>query len=202
MAPRSRLTFIALFIAGTFIIALFSASPARAATPANHCVAQLSPVQAGQTTSDIQSYTCYATLSESIFAATRGRVNLPDNASKEVISQMVQTYELSNAVQPQAPNIIAIFNADINFGGASLTWQTTGPSCTTGATYGMSSMPKGWNDVVSSVLGGYYGCRWYHLWIDSNYSSGGYCYTGSTSNVGFIMNDLTSSVYVRTYDDC
>ena len=80
--------------------------------------------------------------------------------------------------------------------------STSGPSCSQGATYGWAVMPSGWTDVVSSVQGGYYGCTWYRLWADIYYSGASQCYAGNTSYVGNVMNDQTSSWYVRTYNDC
>lgn len=202
MAPRVRSTFATLSTVAAFVFALLLVSPVQASSAGSHCVARLSPIAAGQTSSKVLSFRCYATMAASLSAATNGRINLSGTASKQLVSQAVQKYEQANAVTPQTLNILAIFYVDANYGGNSLVWQTGGPSCSTGVTYGMTSMPGGWNDVISSVLGGYYGCSWYRLWQDNNYGGASQCYTGNTSYVGSAMNDQTSSVYVRTYNNC
>ncbi len=207
MALRNRLIFVILFALSFFVVTPFLASPVHAATRTTsqatkgtsekHCVAQLSPLLVGQTSSSVKSFKCYATLSDSITAATGGHIKLSASASDLDVDQA-----LHSQVRPNNTNVIAIFYADANYGGNSLTWYTTGASCSTGVTYGMTSMPSGWNDVISSVDGGYYGCTWYRLWANNNYGGASQCYANATSNVGSVMNDQTSSVYVRTYDPC
>ncbi len=203
MAPRSRLIFVTLLSVGILVVGLFLASPIQATahamatqSAAKHCVIQLNPIRAGQTSSSIVSYTCYATFSASIAAATGGRVHLATNTSPQALSQAIR------ALSPSSINVIVIFFVDGNYGGNTYTATTSGSSCSTGATYGDTSMPSGWNDVVSSLEGGFYGCTWDRLWANINYGGASQCFTGNVSYVGNVMNDQTSSWYVRTTNVC
>lgn len=211
MVLRSKSIFVALLTTVILVASFFFISPAHAATPAmarvlkndTHCVEQINPMRPGQTASDIQSFKCYTTLSASLAAATGGRIHFPRNASGQDVSRALQgSHQTSATISPNDSNVVIIFFVDANFGGSSLTVSTTGPSCSTGATYGQTSMPSGWNDVVSSLQGGFFGCTWERLWVDINFSGASQCYNGSTSNVGSTMNDRTSSWYVRTFNVC
>ena len=205
--------FVSLFAVGSFIVTLFLSSPAYAATrasspavksAASHCVEQLSPVRAGQTASDVQSFKCYATLSASIAAATGGRIHLPANASSQSVSQALQGLSRANAISPNILNVVSVLFKDANFGGDSLTVQTTGAPCSSTIWYGLQSLNdgKGWDNVISSFRS-YYGCAWTRLFANSNYTGASQCYQGpSVSNVGPVMNDQTTSITFRDHDTC
>lgn len=211
MALRNRWLLVTLLTLGSLIATSFAASPIQAAkhtsslTPTkagNHCVVQLDPLLPGQVSSNIRSFKCFTTLSASIAAATSGRVNLPASASGQDVAHALQRQAQANTIQPNTTNVIAIFFVDANFSGSSLTFQTSGPPCSSTVTYGLSSMPSGWNDVISSVEGGFDGCTWYRLWVDTNFGGASQCYSNDTSFVGSVMNDQTSSVYFRIANPC
>ena len=212
MTLRSRSILATLSAVAVLVATLLLALPAQATTHSNsqviknagnHCAVQISPIRSGHTSSDIQSFKCYTTLSASLAAATNGRINLPSNASSRDVSLALQRSNQTNTTaSPNSSNVILIFFKDANYQGDSYTVYTYGPSCSLSVTYGSASMPPGWNDVVSSVQGGFYGCTWYRLWEDTNYSGASQCYTGFTPYVGNAMNDQTSSWYVRTYYPC
>lgn len=108
-----------------------------------YCVARAEP--AGSTARP--AMTCYATFPASIRAATGGRVRLPASAKPGSVTPD-QLNTTSSAADPNTTFVLSIDYKDINFGGATLTW-TQSSGC---GAFQASSMPGGWNDVVSSVV--------------------------------------------------
>jgi hypothetical protein len=101
------------------------------------------------------------------------------------------------ATPAQASTVIGVSYEHANYGGATLTHYvgTTGFVCT-GTTSDVdassSSMPSGWNDVVSSFRV-YSGC-WGKYYENSGFGGASVGYQGDTSYVGSAMNDRTSSI--------
>jgi hypothetical protein len=108
-----------------------------------YCVARAEP--AGSTARP--AMTCYATFSDSIRAATGGRVRLPASARPGSLSPD-QLNAAAASVSPETVFVLSIDYKDANFSGPTLTW-TQSSGC---GAFRASSMPSGWNDVVSSVV--------------------------------------------------
>lgn len=117
------------------------AATAGTATAAHHhyCVAQVPALGSRQ----VPVATCYSTFAQSVSAATHGRVKLP--ASTQAGS--VTPDQINATATPGSSVIIGIDYKNINFGGDSLT-LTESAAC---GKYALSSMPSGWNDVLSSL---------------------------------------------------
>lgn len=129
---------------------LYGGAAAASAAPAQHksssqsryCVAKAEP--AGSPARP--AATCYSTFAASIKAATGGRVRLPASANPGSV-----TPDELNAGAGAVPATVFVLSIDYvnsNFGGNSLTW-TQSSGC---GAFQASSMPSGWNDVVSSVI--------------------------------------------------
>ena len=119
-----------------------AASEHRAASHAKQfCVAIAEP--AGSTATP--HATCYATFAGSIFAATSGRVRLPASAKPGSVTP--DQINASGAV-PATTYVLSLDYANANFVPPVLTWEQTS-KC---GSFQASSMPSGWNDVISSVI--------------------------------------------------
>jgi Peptidase inhibitor family I36 len=120
-----------------------SAAPAslHTATDAKYCVARAEPTGGSTAT---PTANCYPTFAASIFAATSGRVRLPASAKPGSVS--ARQLDAGRAA-PNTTYVLSIDWANTNFTGASLTWEQSS-RC---GSFQASSMPSGWNDVVSSV---------------------------------------------------
>jgi hypothetical protein len=148
-------------------------------------------MQSGQTASAVRGYSCYATFSQAIAAATGGRVHLSSTTRPQDVTQQM----LNASLAPATTNVFAIEYVDANWQGASLTYTTTAGGCSSTTTYGVTSMPSGWNDVISSERD-YDNCNDGVHWENSNYTGASVnCY--SCSYLGAAMNDQTSSIYWR-----
>jgi hypothetical protein len=146
-----------------------------------HCVALAIP--AGS--SARPAVTCYATFAQSIRAATRGRVSLPATAAPGSISPDAIN---AGSLTPTTTYVLAIDYVNTNFSGGSLTWYQSA-RC---GKFQASSMPSGWNDVVSSVAL-FNGCA-NTLFANTNFGGSTYHIgrNGSASGLGS-FNDKTSS---------
>jgi hypothetical protein len=116
------------------------ASHHKAASQSQYCVAMAEP--AGSTAQPVA--TCYSTFAASIFAATSGRVRLPASAKPGSVTADRLN---SGAAVPNTTFVLSIDWANANFVPPSLTWEQS----TKCGSFQASSMPSGWNDVVSSV---------------------------------------------------
>lgn len=118
-----------------------AATTTHAATAASrpYCTAEANSI--GST--KVPVATCYSTFAQAIYAATKGRVRLP--ASARTVTQRQLDAGPTTA---SSSYVISIDYSETNFGGSSLIWSK---SYICGYFY-TSSMPAGWNDVVSSVI--------------------------------------------------
>jgi FlaG/FlaF family flagellin (archaellin) len=123
----------------------FRGSQPRAASGGQDCVASALP--AGDTSPP--PMTCYSTFAAAIAAATGGRVHLPASATPRTVS----IGQINAGASPDTTYVLSIDYKNANFQSPSLTW-TQSQQC---GSYQASSMPTGWNDVVSSVAT-YSGC--------------------------------------------
>jgi hypothetical protein len=153
------------------------------------CIAQ---APAGRTA--VPAATCYATFAQSISAATRGRVSLPASTAAGSV-----TPDQINA-GPDVANttfVISIDYQNSNFGGNTLTWFESS-KC---GSFQISSMPSGWNDVVSSVRT-FSGCA-NTLYQNNNFGTPTFNIgkNGSAASLGG-FNDKTSSQRWCTASPC
>ncbi len=171
-----------------------SAAPAplhRAASQAaQYCVAQAEP--AGSTVTP--TATCYATFAGSIRAATGGSIRLPASATpRSVTAADLREW----AAVPATVYVLSIDWVNTNFTGGSLTW-TQSSKC---GRFQASSMPSGWNDVVSSVAT-YSGCA-NTLYQNTNFGGSKYSISRNSSAASLgSFNDLTSSEKWCTSKPC
>jgi len=157
----------------------------------SYCVAKAMPAGSAAT----PAVACFATFAASIRAATDGRVRLPGRARPGSV-----TPDQINAAAGPAPATVYILSIDYqnsDYGGNSLTW-TQSSKC---GTFQASSMPSGWNDIVSSVQASS-GCATTLFW-NINFGSPTYpiAKNGSKATLG-VFNDETSSQSWCTASPC
>jgi hypothetical protein len=125
--------------------AQFRGTQPPAAADGQDCVATALPAgDAGAPT-----MTCYDTFAAAIAAATGGRVHLPASATPRTVS----IGRINAGASPGNTYVLSVDYKNASFQAPSLTW-TQSQQC---GSYQASSMPTGWNDVVSSVAT-YSGC--------------------------------------------
>jgi hypothetical protein len=194
MKRRMLLPFslIALLTVGSTAAASTAPSLQDNATGKKYCVARAEP--AWSTATPVA--TCYASFAASIFAATGGRVRL----AASVKPGSVTPDELNATGDDPPPPTTFVLSIDwmnVNFTGPSLTWEQTS-RC---GSFQVSSMPSGWNDVVSSVET-FSGCA---NTLYENVNFGGSTFSigrnSSAANLGS-FNDKTSSQKWCTAKPC
>ncbi len=79
-------------------------------------------------------------------------------------------------------------------GGSLVLYGTSGSGCGSGSTYGFSSMPSGWSNVISSAK--VFASCWSVHYDYTGYSGDRRTCTGSCSSLG-TMNNRTSSILFR-----
>jgi len=136
------ISLIAFLIIGGTTAARAAPSYPDKATGQKYCVARAEP--AGSTATPVA--TCYSSFAASILAATSGRVRLPASAKPGSVTPD-QLNATGDDPPPPTTFVLSIDWQNVNFTGPSLTWEQTS-KC---GSFQVSSMPSGWNDVVSSV---------------------------------------------------
>lgn len=184
---------IVLLAAFTFIPAQSYGQSPRMTAENRHCVAALEPGGAGVKLSKVTSFSCYPTLSDAILAATDGAVWLPPEKDLGAQLDQLDAQQLKKARKPsdaKATFVVAIDYVNASFQGATLTW-TAPTACNSTHSYQASSMPSGWNDVVSSTRG-FANCNTNVLYENSNFGGALQICSPNCSGLG-AMNDKTSS---------
>jgi hypothetical protein len=156
-----------------------------------HCVvASLAQPQDGATAGEANAAPaqCFETFPAAIAAATRGRVQLPPSATPETVDDRTLN---GNAVTPSATFVIGIEFVDANFQGATLT-ITSSVTCS-GFVHTISSMPSGWNDVISSAKA-FSNCNNSFHFENINFGGAQVNCGTACGFVGSAMNDRTSSI--------
>jgi hypothetical protein len=135
-------------VAALLLLGMPASALATAGAPSagQDCTAQALP--AGSAAAPV--VTCYATFAQSIRAATSGRVNLPARTAARSVSL---TELNAGPATPAATYVLSIDWTGTGYSGNSLTWYQSS-KC---GNFQASSMPSGWNDVVSSAAT-YSGC--------------------------------------------
>lgn len=183
-----RRTFRPLPFLGILTLLIAVAGIVTAAAPAGangNCVVQIAPVQPGQQSSQISQPQCFATFAQAIAAATGGTVHLSSTTQPDQLTQAML------AAAPATETVIGIDYVNSGFTGQDLVWQVTDGGCKVGQNFSASSMPSGWNDVVSSARS-FGGCNTYTHFENSGFTGSELNCGGGCSTMG-AMNDKTSS---------
>jgi hypothetical protein len=166
-----------------------NAATVRSGPSAGHfCVAQAVPAGSSRSA----ALTCYRTFADSIRAATRGRVSLPESAAPGSVTPA----ELNAGPAALITQfVLSIDYQNSNFTGNTLTWTQTS-RC---GSFQAGSMPSGWNDQISSVIASS-GCATTLFWNSSFGSpTDPIARNGSAATLG-VFNDQTSSqTWCSTY---
>ncbi len=160
-----------------------------------HCVLKLDPILAGsKEVSKKVDLGCYDNIEDAISVATDGTVELPAGTSPyQVTEKVLKQYGMG--MVPMSPVVIGTDYGDDEFGTMLGTYTYSGSSgpCTSTLSYGMTSMPSGWNDQVSSARS-YSDCFKYGHFADINYGGSSIiCDEGNTCFTMGAMNNQTSS---------
>lgn len=145
-----------------------------------HCVAAATP-DGGEDPGAVVP-ACFPTFAAAIFFATGGGVVLDEDFDASAITQDI----LSGAAESHI--VVGIDYVDANYQGNTFTW-TGHAECSATLGYSQSSMPAGWNDVISSAKA-FANCNVYTHFEHSNFLGASVPCTCATMGV---MNDQTSS---------
>lgn len=193
---KRRLTSIHVVLGLMAFVCTAAAAPPKKA--GMHCVirleqggTELSLLSAPSSTS--REPECYSTFQDAIFFATGGSVLLPEH---EPFSRQLDILGVEMKAKKDWPDatqssyVAAVDYQHSNYGGSTLTWTSTGP-CTLWTYYVGTSMPSGWNDVVSSTRG-YSDCDRNIIFEHQNSGGARITCTPDCSSLGG-MNDTASS---------
>lgn len=156
----------------------------------SHCVVMLVPAQENQEELSDQGMTCFASLAESIAAATSNQVRLPATATIDDIDQALRSYERSTPLAGAANYVLSIEFEHPSWKGSSRVF-TAHTSCFSSAK-SIKSMPSGWSDRISSARG-YSGCGKVVHYQHTNFGGASITCRPNCASVG-LLNDRTSSI--------
>jgi hypothetical protein len=127
---------------------------------------------------------CFPTFAEAVEFATRGEISAASPA------------ELESAVESSAVTMASVvlgyeYKGTSYTGGSLVLYGSSGSGCGSGSTYGFSSMPSGWSNVISSAK--VFASCWSVHYDYTSYSGDRRTCTGSCSSLG-TMNNRTSSI--------
>jgi len=182
-------------VGSSILVAGFLAAPAAAAgaLPAAEggevCAVGVHPVAAAAAVSSAEFVAepvvdCFPTFAEAVEFATDGELSASSPA------------ELEQAVESEAVAMASVvlgyeYKGSSYSGGSIVLYGTSGSGCGSGSTYGFSSMPTGWNNVISSAK--VFASCWSIHYDYTGYSGDRRTCTGSCSSLG-TMNNRTSSI--------
>lgn len=183
-------------------VAAESADPsAPESKPDRHCLVHMEPGDpAGP--AKVGAMTCYKSISEVMLAATDGRVALPAaTRASEVNDALLLSAGYDPAAASFASILIGIDYANPYYGGASLTWTAPygcyDPYTGNNFSWFASSMPFGWDNVVSSAQT-FSNCR-STVFYDYAYNSGlSVSYGCDVPWIDWLDNGASSRAWVRT----
>ncbi|ATB39493.1 hypothetical protein CYFUS_004937 [Cystobacter fuscus] len=162
------------------------AAPAQA----QHCVMEavaFKPEEAPPSDLPPAKQDCFASFAEAIAFATNGAVQLPPTVTPDQL-----TPELLETDATPTQNVIAVEYQHSNYGGASLIFYNAS-TCAQSNMF-VSSMPSGWNDIISSALA-FAGCNNSYHYEHVNYLGSVVNCGTACPYIGDAMNDRTSSIY-------
>ncbi|MFA5862748.1 MAG: hypothetical protein WDA16_13740 [Candidatus Thermoplasmatota archaeon] len=179
-----------LVLLAAISVSLVFASPAQAnalvlraeATPEIHCVVEVNSDQSS--TPEIAGVpTCYPTFAAAIYAATAETVLLAEDFSSKELTDEI----LANA--PEDHTVIGVSYTGSGYTGSTLTWIGHG-NCGWFTSYSASSMPSGWDNVVSSAIE-YAGCATNPYYENTDFGGSN---IDCTCSIMGVMDNQASSV--------
>jgi hypothetical protein len=93
---------------------------------------------------------------------------------------------------PNGSYVLSIDYVNANYGGSSYVWTAPGECLSSGGVYSVTSMPSGWNDVISSY-NDYSNCFHNPHYENAGWKGASVDCGPACSYVGGAMNDRTSS---------
>lgn len=152
------------------------------AVPALHCIVEIRSDQSANP-GIAGAPTCYPTFSAAIFAATAGTVLLDESFEpKHLTDEMLEP-------APEDHTIIGVAYSGSDYSGTSLTWIGHG-NCGWFTSYSASSMPSGWDNVISSAIE-YAGCANNPYFEHTNF--GGASIDCTCATMGVMDNQASSA---------
>lgn len=188
-----RYTRFGLSTLGCLVIALLliAANTSPESVNSKHCYALISPADENSgSTSQILETACFDTFSQAIGAATLGRVELDPSITPEDVSDAM----LAAGGVGLLPAIQVVIGIDwdyTNFGGSSYTWVANDYGCSSSIQYGVTTMPSGWDNRVSSARG-YSNCNYYYHYQNTSYGGASIVCHTECSSMGSMDNDTSS----------
>ena len=171
---------------------IMTVAVSQADTKEVHCYSVLSPIESSTGFSKIIESGCFDSFPESIEAATSGQVILPEDIDPATLTDSDLNPHLDfNRIVPNTTTVIGIDYKYSNFGGSSYTWTVTGVGCTDSLSYGISQMPSGWDNSVSSARS-YANCNHYYHWENKD-NKGAVLDCGTSCSSMGVMDNQTSS---------
>ena len=159
--------------------------------PAKHCVVSTQAIQPGQVPVEqaaAEEPRCFASLPEAVGFATRGTLRLPPATPAGEVVSALKKQSLESLT---ATYVIGIEYVDANFSGGTLTF-TAGGTCEN-YSFLASSMPPGWNDIISSSLA-FSACGHSVHYEHNNQGGAAIDLRSGSSFIGAALNDRTSSI--------
>ena len=188
---RKKELFLYSLVSIFFCLILIAVTPNPMHKNKRHCYALISPINANDDkASTIITSECFNNFSDSIFAATKGRVKLNRSIQPgELTDEMLNGREEQSSFSYQV--VIGIDWDDNDYRGGSYTWVVDGNGCSSTIQYGVSSMPSGWDNRVSSARG-YSNCNSFYHYKNTNYDGSLIVCDPECSSMG-TLNNATSS---------
>jgi hypothetical protein len=166
-----------------------SAPLASPSADSRHCVIQALAVPDHQNTDAVpppaDAPRCFRTFAEAISFVTEGQLDLAKDATPEDLDAPM----LNNVAA--ATYVIGIEYTAANYGGASYIFGASA-TCSP-ATFGVTSMPAGWNETISSARA-FSGCNHSYHYEHTSYTGAVKDCGTDCSYIGDALNDRTSSI--------
>ena len=160
-----------------------------------HCVGQISPLEADDTTSPLRSVNCFATFADAVSHASGGTIHVDASITPESLKQA-----LLNTQGTTATSIIGIMWGAAPYAASTdartWTWTTDDSRMCNGASYAAPMMPGGWDDSVSSAHA-YNNCNSYEHYEHAAFDGLMIDCRPACPAMGS-MNDRTSSWRIRS----
>jgi hypothetical protein len=181
-----------MLVAGLLAAPAAAGGPLPAEDTGEVCAVGVHPVESAAAQSGAEPLAepvvdCFPTFAEAVFFATDGELSA------------VSPAELEEAVESESVAMASVvlgyeYKGSSFSGGSIVLYGTSGSGCGSGSTYGFSSMPTGWNNVVSSAK--VFASCWSTHYDYTGYSGDRRTCTGSCSSLG-TMDNRTSSILFR-----
>ncbi len=162
---------IALFILNlATALTLIAANAAPAGIHSKHCYALLSPANENSgSASQILETACFDTFSQAMQAATLGRGELDPSTRPQDVTDEMLTGDNDGVTVAAMQVVIGIDYDYASYGGSSYTWVANDYGCSATIQYGVTIMPAGWDNRVSSAKG-YSNCNYDYHYQNTNYN--------------------------------